>query len=167
MTGLLVFALVGVWMAISLSIAARVARWIPRLNWRPLVGILVFFVFMSIPVADEIVGGFQLRALCREGATLKIDAQKAKGKTVKVVISLSNEIVQGTAITIYHSHNSFRDVSTNEEIAQYDHFSAKGGVLIRNLGISESNSPLVLGKPGCFPVNAGTFQKQYEFTLIN
>ena len=163
MTGFLVSALVGVWMAVSLSIAARVARWIPRLNWRPLVGILVFFVFMSIPVADEIVGGFQFRALCRDGATLKIDAQKAKGKIVKSIASPSNEILHGTAIAINHSHIIISDVRTGDEIAIYERYAAEGGWLIRALGISESNSPLTLGEHSCSPINAGTLDKQFGF----
>ena len=167
MTGILLLAVVGLWVALIWALTRWITRRITSKNLRWLTGTAFVLLVTPLPVADEIVGGFQFRALCRDGATLKIDPQKARGRTVRIVIAPSNELLPSTAIPIYHSHNSFQDVATGEEIAQYDDYFAKGGWFIHTLGISEGNAPLVIGNSGCIPHNAGTFPKQFGMILIN
>lgn len=167
MTGILLLAVVGLWLALVGGLTRLITRQITSKNLRRLIGTAFVLLVTPLPVADEIVGGFQFRALCQEGATLKIDPQKARGRAVRVVITPSNELLPSTAIPIRHSHTSFQDVATGEEIAQYDDYDAKGGWLIHSLGISEGNAPLVIGSSGCIPQNAGTFPKQFGMTLVN
>jgi hypothetical protein len=167
MSGLYLFAVVGLLGYLAWKLSALAVRRIPN----PWLGkgcqVLLTVLLMGLLVADEIIGGFQFRKLCEQNAVLRIDPEKARGRTVKVVIEPSNEMLPTIPIHILHSHLSFRDVVTNEEIAQYDWYVAKGGWFIRTLGISGSNSPITMGRSSCTPQNAGTFPKEYGFTLIN
>lgn len=169
MTGLFLLVVVLAWLVAVVFLTNWLMK---RLSIKPkpvraAMAMMMFVVLLPLPVADEIVGGFQYRALCEKNAVLRIDETKAEGRTVKVVIDPSNEILPGTAITIYHSHMSFVDLNTSEEIASYDSYVAKGGWFIRMLGISEKNAPLTIGLPGCSPENSQKFRKQYGIKVIN
>ena len=167
MTGLLLLTVVGLWMWACVAITRAVLRRMPSLLWRWVVAPALFSALLILPLADEIVGGFQFRALCEKGAVLKIDAEKAKGRSVRVVIQPSNEVVLGQALRTLHTHFSYRVVDSDEEIARYDTYVVNGGWFIRALGISETNSPLLIGAPYCGPPKEGSMDKTYGFTLIN
>lgn len=125
-------------------------------------------LMLLLPLADEIVGAFQFNALCKANAVLKIDAEKAKGNTVRSIITpaKSDEVIRGTALTIYYSHFSFVDVSSEEKLAEFDRYAAKGGWFVHALGISNSNSPIFIQPAGCSPRMASSdIAKKYEFTL--
>lgn len=166
MTGMLLLAAVGSW----IWLAFRLSKWITSLlqlpKWNGLVAVAIFLVLLPIPVADELAGRFQFNTLCNN-ATLRIDAEKARGKTIRVVIDPSNRIVPGQILVTLHSHFSLRDTETGEEVAQYDAYVVKGGVLIRMLGISEGTSPLTIGRPYCAPEDRGKIDKKYGFTQVN
>jgi hypothetical protein len=147
-----------------------IARWLARMLTRSvnnevvrrlLAGLTVMFLLI-LPLADEIVGGFQFRALCRENAVLKVDAEKIKGKTIRVVIDPANKDVDNTAIRIYFSHLSYLDVVTNEELASYSWYVAKGGMLIRALAMGHEMPPMTFS-PSC----SGSLPESYGFKLIN
>jgi hypothetical protein len=167
MSGLFFFGVIAAWGAVAFLVAKRLTRLVqPRLLGVGL-GVLAFVLIMVLPVADEIVGGYQFRALCKESAALKINTEKIKGRTVKVVVAPSNEVLPGKAVTIYHSHESFRDTATNEEIASNDWYVAKGGWLIRLLGVLEKNDPITILPSSCSPsLGAHVIAKEFGFTLI-
>lgn len=169
MTGLFLIVVVFAWLVAVVFLTSWLMKRVSIMQKpvRMAVALLIFVLLLPLPVADEIIGGYQFRELCRQGAVLRIDAEKAKGRTVKVVIEPSNEILPRTAITIYHSHLSFQDFKTGEEIASYDTYVAKGGWFIRMLGISGGNAPITIGLPGCIPENSQSFRKQYGITVIN
>lgn len=167
MTGLLLLTVLAIALVIAALIARRIARPIRNVWLRIVATAVLITSFMALLVVDELIGGYQFSQLCQENAVLRIDPEKARGRTVKVVIDPSNEILPWTPITIYHSHLIFLDVRTNEQIAEYDSYVAKGGWFIRLMGISEGNAPITIGLPGCSPRNSGTFPKQYGLTLIN
>ena len=167
MSGLYLLAVLAILGVAAVLVAHRIARPIRNAWLRTGATALLTVAFMTLLVADELIGGYQFRQLCQKDAVLRIDPATAQGRTVKVVIDPSNEIVPRAPITIYHSHLSFLDVGTNEKIAEYDRYVAKGGWFIRILGISEGNAPITIGLPGCSPKNSGTFPRQYGLTLIN
>jgi hypothetical protein len=167
MSGLLLLGVIGLlaylaWRLSDLTVRRVSNRWLAKG-----LQILLTVFLMSLLVMDELIGGYQFRQLCEENAVLKIDPEKAKGRTAKVVIDPSNEVIPGLPIDVYHSHLRFVDALTNEQLAQYDRYSAKGGWFIRTLGISEGNAPITMGHSGCSPENAGTFPNEYGFKLIN
>ncbi|MDK9726248.1 MAG: hypothetical protein OEL88_15385 [Sterolibacteriaceae bacterium MAG5] len=167
MIGLIFLAVLAAVLGLAVLLSRHVTRHIQNRFVRSAAIAAMTLGIMSLLVIDELIGGYQFRQLCRENAVLRIDAEKARGRTVKVVVDPSNETIPQMPITIYHSHLRFLDVSTNEKIAEYHSYVAKGGWFIRLLGISEGNAPLTIGLPGCSPKNSGTFRKQYGLTLVN
>lgn len=162
MAGLLSLALIAGWFL--------AARWLARqltgtmkAGWlRTSTMTLAVLLLMLLPVADEIIGGFQFRALCKEHAVLRVNAEKIKGKTIRVVVDPSNKDLDSTAVRIFYSHSSYRDVDTGEELASTSRYTAKGGLLIRTL-TNTSVNPLTIHPPVC---GAG-LPKSYGFKLIN
>lgn len=163
MAGLLSIAVVVAWFL--------AARWLAKkLTSRLKVGLLrtvlmsvAVLVLMVLPVADEIIGGFQFRALCKEHAVLKVNEEKIKGKTIRVVIDPSNRDVDNAAVRIYYSRFSYRDTTSNEELATYSRYVAVSGWLLRTITMSESFPPLTIHPSACNLSDQGNLAKKYEF----
>lgn len=167
MTGLLLLAVVGLWIWACVAITKAAMRRVSSERWRWIVGLALFSVLLILPVLDEIVGGFQFRALCKRNAVVHLGQQNPQGKITRVTINPLNEIVPSTAVRIYRSHVEYHDVATGELVAMFDEYTAKGGLLIRLLGISESNSPLTIGRPSCSGEREVALPKALNFKVIN
>ena len=167
MSGILLIAVAITWLCVALVLASWAARRLRSPIVKMLGGIVILLAVLVAPLIDELIGKRQFDALCRERAVLKIDAQRAKGASVHVVIQPSNALLPGTAIPIRHSHLSYRTVVGHSEVASYDTYTASGGWFIRMLGISNANSPLTIGAPFCGPPNEGKLDKEYGFTLVS
>ena len=83
MSGIIFFGILAVWFFVAIKLTGFLASGIQtqsKRNWLyPLILIVVFIA----PVLDEIVGGFQFRALCTPENMLIYDAEKVRGKTVE------------------------------------------------------------------------------------
>ena len=73
MAGLLSIALLVGWLAVAVWIAKQITATVKNSLLRTALAIPLIAILVMLPVADEIIGGFQFRALCRENAVLKID----------------------------------------------------------------------------------------------
>jgi hypothetical protein len=174
MIGLSFLALLGLFV----TVLHFVKKWLfghfdNKLNSLPkrLVASVVFWVLVfTLPVADEIVGGFQFRALCKEGAQLKINAEIIKEKLVRVRYEPTDLYLSGTAIPIRYTHHSYHDVETNEEYASFNSYVAEGGLLmrsIRSIAIPVYNKPLTFSFSSCSPPRYGELDKKYQFKRVN
>lgn len=168
MSGLFLFGVIGLYLFVLSKVSEWITVFIKRAATRKLARSGFVVLMLVLPLADEIVGAYQFKALCRENAVLKIDAERIKGKTVRLVINPSNETVPGTALRILHTRYSFFDPTSNAVLGKFDAYGVKGGWLIRSLGISNSNSPIVLGKHWCAPpLSITQLQKEYSFTVAD
>lgn len=136
MTGIFLIAVVVIWLCAAGWLTGWATRNIERTGFRFVAGSLLFLGLMILPVADEIIGGFQFRELCKKGSILDIDAEKIRGKQVKIVVDPSGQDHEGGVLPIKFSHFSYRDAITNEEYASYSIYQVEGGLFIRSLGIS-------------------------------
>lgn len=170
MSGIFVLFVLGLFV----TVLHFVKRWLfgrydDKLNSlsKRLVASVVFWVLaFTLPIADEIVGGFQFRALCQENAKLQIDAENIKGKIVKIVVNPRNEVLNGTAVDISHWHYSYRDIENNGEYARYDTYIAYGGWLIRNFWF---RGTMIIHPYHCGPTensNIDEFAKLYQFFIV-
>lgn len=168
MTGIVLFVIGSVWIAVVIGLAIAIAGRLKNPMVRVCVGMLVCAVLLPLPVADEIVAERQFDEVCRAGAVLKLDAQRIKGHKVKLAFEPSNAPVPNIAVPATYTRVIFRDAATNEEFGSYSRYVAKGGWLIRALGISESSSPVWMSRSHCAP-DAGSRQiaLQYGFEIIN
>lgn len=164
MTGILLIFVVGMWFFIVKAIYKANFRDRESNRKTKIKAALFWLIVFPLPVADEVIGGIQFRVLCAMNTGLKIDAEAIKGKTVKIVVDPSNETVRFSPLKIWHSQFSFRDITTNEEYAHYGHYSVDGGLFIRALGISNSNSPLTIPTPYCRgSVGGKALARLYDF----
>lgn len=165
MSGLIFLALAVGWFSVSFWIGRRLTGRVKTTGFRLSLMSLVVAVLLVLPVADEIIGGFQFRALCRENAILKIDAEKIKGKMIYMVSDPSINDTQGSAIPIHRTRVSYRDVGTHEELASSGFLVAMGGRLVSALAGGHQMSPLTIFPSTCSgPGNLPT-SKKYQFTL--
>jgi hypothetical protein len=168
MSGLFVAALALAWLAAAIMLSRWVGRRFKQSAWQAAAALAAFALVLPLPVADELIGMRQFATLCQEGAVLKIDAERIKGKSVRLVISPSGARVDSTVIPITYSHFSYRELQTNDELASYQTYSAKGGLVVRALGIFERDAPLISNRAGCAPQGHATaFSKQYGFSVVN
>jgi hypothetical protein len=124
-------------------------------------GLLLFL----LPVADELAAKPSFYNLCRSGAVLKIKAEKIKGRSVLLTIDPSHERMPGTIVPVFHSHYAYRDPQSGEVLAEYELYSAQGGVLARWIGFTRSQ-PLT-GSLFCASEERVAIEAQYDFIVLN
>ena len=86
---------------------------------------------------------------------------------VRLDISPENRHLEGTIIPILYSRFSYRDVTSEEELAWYEVYAAKGGFMARWTGFPEGGNPWTIENSVCVPPNEGSISKRYGFTLTN
>jgi hypothetical protein len=168
MVGLTILAVLLFWIVLSLGITWLIMKKLPLKRFKFIAALPLFVIVFLIPVADELLARPQFEALCRKGNVIRIDAQKIKGKTVRLEIQPFNQEIEGAIIPILHSHYSYRDVATDEEFAWYDVYEARGGLMAQWVGFPEGRNPWTISHPSCSPSrHSHQIAKDFGFTLIN
>ena len=168
MSGLLFLGVVGLWVWACVAMTRWIMRRIDSKPRRLLTGMGVFVLLLVLPVADEIVGGFQFRALCEKNASrFQMGVGNPEGRTTKVTFDQSDHVAEFTAIPISYSRLEYHDVATGELVVAFDSYSAQGGVFIRALGISNNDSPLTIDPSVCSPQNGTSVHRTMKFNVIN
>ncbi|MCQ8129931.1 hypothetical protein, partial [Methylomonas rivi] len=114
----------------------------------------------------EIIGRIQFKALCETYAVQYIDEKNAMNKKVFSVPRGKNIYAEGTAVCIQIYPEVYKDVETGKTLVSSHTLIATGGWLIRTLGISETNSPLLFNR-ACYPPNQDNFKKKFNIIVIN
>ncbi|KXJ97930.1 MAG: hypothetical protein UZ17_ACD001002958 [Acidobacteria bacterium OLB17] len=158
MIGLLVLGLMIVWLAIVVVSATWLSRRFGSKTTRVLVWATAFGILLPLPLIDEIVGGYQFRKLCRQHAVVIVDESRARGRTV-YLRQIPHPLVPGVVTTpsrqvpawipIRESIVDWIDVQTHEVLVSYRAYEARGGWLVRALGISETDGPLTFDPHSC------------------
>ncbi len=167
MTGLLHLFVLLVWGAVSVGMA-HVFTW--RISFPALrlaAAVVAFCGSLMLPVLDEVVGAVQFSELCERSAGFRIGVQQPEGRSTRFAANPSNALVDGKAIPMRHTHVTYTDVSSGEIVVQFDRHVAEAGWLIRTLGISENNSPLLIGRPHCSPELGVAANRTLKFNVVN
>ena len=169
MTGLFLIAVVGLWIWLVFKVSRVIGMRVAQGWWSIPIALLIFLVLLPLPVLDEIIGRFQFRALCAKNAVFRMGVEQPEGRVTRETISPSNEVVPGTAITIYGTGIKYTDIQSGEIVVQFDRYVAKGGIFIRTLGISEGNAPITMDRPSCSPEKARgeSAHRTFKFSVIN
>lgn len=101
-------------------------------------GVVFLLVFIA-PVVDDILGGFQFRAMCSPENLLEYDAEKIAGKTIKT-IPTKNYHVDNILVPIWVTHTRWVDYTTGEILIDHKIMYSKGGWLSRSIGIQRDDS---------------------------
>lgn len=142
MIGLLFLCFIAIWFISALWLARKLTGGMQQGMARIVaIGGLVL-LFIALPLSDEVVGGIQLRALCKQNPVPTVDAEKTRGRTVRVRTDPANKEVDGTWVRILHSRSSYRDSATDDELFSSHRYVANGGWLIRALSANSRMTPL-------------------------
>jgi hypothetical protein len=166
MIGLLVLGALVVWFFVAGAIAKRFAKAIPmNSRWQPIAATGIFIVVFLLPVADELAARPTFERWCHRDAVFRVDPARIKGRTVHITATLKNVTVRGALIPILHSRFAYLDVSSGEQLAEYDTYAALGGVLVRTIGFPPSHS--LTGTFYCAPNDLETVKEKYGFVVVD
>lgn len=140
MVGLIMFAVLGLWGFICFLVANFFLSKIENVLIRKFSTAALFTLIFLVPVADEIVGGFQFRALCKKNALLIFDEEKIKGKTVAYQRVRDNYIYR-YLIPVLERSWSYKDIGTGEIVISWKSYEAKGGWLSHFIGFPPGSPP--------------------------
>lgn len=170
MTGLLLVAIVALWAWLAFKLGRFIGRKFADGIWATLLATLIFVVLLTLPVADEIVGGFQFRALCNENASeFRLGVSKPEGRTTRYSADPVSAVVPGTAIDIYETRVRYTDVESGEAVVEFHRYHATGGIVVRTLGISQGSAPITMGRASCSPEQARgeVVSRTLKFSVVN
>jgi hypothetical protein len=140
MSGLILLFVLGVWFFIAKKLTSFLTTKMQVSTLKKATQVLLFAMILVAPVADEIVGGFQFRALCERGYLPIYDAAKAKGKTVYLK-DVPDENISNSLIPIREEYWKYVDSATGETLLSWKEYHAKGGWLSRAVGFPQGSPP--------------------------
>lgn len=163
MIGLTVLALLCAWVWLAIKVGRWIASKLKASRWSPLVVIATVAAFLLLPVADELTSYPRFKALCDERMSLKVDAEKIRGRTVKH--TFKQYYVRAAAIRVLQSDSTYADPESGEVLATYTWLRARGGWLSRSL--TEGRNPITFGDNyECMPKLDKRIEETYQFNLI-
>lgn len=166
MTGILLIGVVVAWLFAVFTFTRWTIRRFDSGVSKTVAAMVVFPALLVAPVADELIGMQQFESLCKKYAVQQIDEQHAMNRRVVYVRRTQDRFADGTALRIRIDPIVFRDAETDRILVSYHTLHATGGWLIRMLGISETNAPILFGS-GCAPKDQDAFKKKFNITVIN
>ena len=140
MSGIIFFGMIGVWVFISVKLTGLLTKIVKSPRKKSWVYPIVFFLVFISPLIDEIIGGFQFRALCKPENMLVYDAEKIKNKTL-LYSPLSINKIKNTIIPIEVSLSVGIDSTTREILLERKKYRATGGWLSRFVAFNSMTRP--------------------------
>jgi hypothetical protein len=104
--------------------------------------LLLMAVLIPLPVADEIIGGWQFKRLCEKNGISEAKLAKAKGMTLNYKSSPFAR-TEGTLLNVTGQKIAYVEALQNVPIVEYTDYRSEGGWLINSLHISETHAPLI------------------------
>lgn len=166
MSGLLLIAIVLLWFWVVIVIArVLTSRIEPVWIKRPITFCLVTLI-VPLPVADEIIGGMQFRALCNEQMKIAYGIGKLTNRTVFSQIRDETKL-EGMAIPVHSYEQVFIDIKTHETLLTYQVFDADGGWLSRAINFNYVHKPYTFnGHCGPGAVRVEELLRKLNVTVI-
>ena len=156
MSGIILFLVLATWFYIVAKICGWIVSGMRPGNKKAITLIVIFTLLFIAPVGDEIVGGFQFRALCARGIKPVYNEQKARGKIVQykeIEIRIIKKI-----IPIWESTSEWVDPDTGEALVILKRYVAKGGWLSRLIRFQQGSPPIIFD---------GTCRSKEFFTIFD
>lgn len=131
------------WLLLAGAISGRLARVLSRQGSATIVRVLLFFLVLVAPFADELIGSWQFRRLCDGEAKVWISPN---AREVVAAHSTGPDFVerQGLVIPVSEQPIVYVDAKTGQPFYTLKAFHTPGGIVMRmglNLGHSRSCWP--------------------------
>ena len=146
MAGILLLLVFGCWMLLVFYLARFIARRMPA-RWRIVARLAFFCAIIPLPLFDEILAVREFEQLCDRYATVQIDRERVRGRTLYETQNSYLTITDGwVEMTVQQSR--YADVATGTVLAAETTFYANGGKF--NPDISGGPMPWLIDQP-CRP----------------
>ena len=113
MTGILLAAVVGLWLWVCVRVTRPFFSSEQIRPWRGLMGVVLLVVLLVLPLADELVGKQQFEKLCNANGIEGANISEAKGRRVKVGYGERRPVEEGTVLSVLQSEVAYRDSVTD------------------------------------------------------
>jgi len=140
MIGLAFLAVITLWGFVCYKLAVFVFRVNENATIKRVCVSFLTAFFLLLPIADEIVGGFQFRALCKAEASAAIYDEEIIGK-VLVSVGAADYELSGYVLPITKLVFSYQDFDNKDIVISWNYFKAKGGFVSRSLNFLGSDAP--------------------------
>ena len=146
MAGIALLLVFGCWMLLVFYLARFIARRMPA-RWRIPAGLALFCVFIPLPLFDEILAVREFAHLCDRYATVQVDREQIRGRTLVEAQDIYLTITDGWVKMSVHQ-SRYADVATGTVLAAETTLYANGGKF--NPGFSAGPLPWLIDQP-CRP----------------
>lgn len=133
MSGIILLIILGIWFFIVKALARLCVIKMQPGTKKTSTHIILFILIFIAPVLDEIIGGFQFRAMCTPENMLVYEPEKIMGRTIRPK-DTPNYSIDNKIIPMRVTHSQWVDSATGEVLIEHKIFYAKGGWLSRSLG---------------------------------
>lgn len=140
MAGIILILILAVWSFVVFKLSGKC---VANMEWSGKMyayRIMLFVLFFLAPVADDIAGGFEFRALCSAKSMLIFDEQKIRGKTL-VWSGETKTVITGTILPINEYRARWVDITTEEALLEQIEYGAMGGWLSRSIAFNSITKP--------------------------
>jgi len=164
-SGVILIVVLALWFYIAFGVSAFLGSKIRAGILKGLMRLVLFPLILLAPVADDIIGGFQFRSLCKAEAVATYDEAKVRGRTVH----LKSAEVSHYANTILPTHKQiwrYADHITNEELLSYVDIHSDGGWLSRWISFSSVIHPYTFDG-NCSPDNHSALVYKLNIKKVN
>lgn len=163
------FLLIGVlllWFWAVVAIARMLTSKLEPAWVKSLVTLLAIAVIIPLPVADDIIGGFQYRSLCSKEGLREDQFRIAAGKQL-LEEDGSKSRTSGTLLTVTEQTVTYRSYPDNRELIRYKYFDSKGGWLSHLIGFPEGNPPYTFNGSWCGGPPLQELLNRYQIKILN
>lgn len=165
MTGLFLLFVIISWVVIAKKIAKLVVSKVSHPLMKRVMGFALLPLLIIAPLADEIIAIPKMYSLCKQNSSVIVNEK----------IANNAEVIFIDPVPIYYNIGAVRiriypftyvDKESKEVVVSYNMVSAKGGFLIKSLGISGNDSPLIFDN-GCGKIEGKDFEDKYNIKVLN
>ena len=163
MSGIILLSIIAAWFYVVKKLAQLCVRKMQEGYKKTIAYIVVFSLLFIVPVADEVVGGFQFRALCKKGSRLIYVAEEVKDKTVWWSEKPRKEVAN-TILTIKEAVIYGVDPVTKKQLVEYKNYYATGGWLSRSIAFNSVTRPYIFNGSCGLKEQLIKFEKEFNLT---
>jgi len=139
MSGIILLLVLVIWIFVTMKVTGFFVSKMHFGVTKVLMSIVLFVRMCIAPVADDIAGGFQFRALCTPENMLVYDESKVRNK--RVITNQSTVKTINKIIPIRELTREWLDPVDGKVLITHKMYHAKGGWLSRSIGFPQGSPP--------------------------
>ncbi len=157
MIGLLVLGALVLWLIIAIFLSKKIPQWFGVIKHKTVIGLLIFPLIVVMPIADDLIGMWQFRQLCKIEAIVILSPDWKNVKRAKR-IDLNNIYYSNTIIPVTGVGGQYIDLDTNQVFLKSRSLFTKGGIVRRFSGLE--------GVSSCHPDNIRSIDKNINLSEL-